>query len=157
MKFPKVSGSNLLRQKLTLPEDLQGSLNLVFVPFWQWQQMEVNSWLPLATQFEKTTPGLHAYELPTIQSRSPLSRWFINEGMRAGIPNQKTREHTITLYIDKGAFRRALEMNDEDHIYVLLLDRTGSVIWRGRGSYSAENAASLERVLQNFSQIPAAL
>jgi len=28
---------------------------------------------------------------------------FLNEGMRAGIPNPKTRERTITLYVDKAA------------------------------------------------------
>ena len=52
MIFPTVTGSNLLRQKLTLPRDFQGELNVVFVAFQQWQQMEVNSWIPLAQELE---------------------------------------------------------------------------------------------------------
>ena len=42
MTFPTVNGSNLLREKLTLPRDFQGRLNLIFIPFEQWQQMEVD-------------------------------------------------------------------------------------------------------------------
>jgi hypothetical protein len=100
MTFPTVSGSNLLREKLTLPRDFQGKLNLIFIPFEQWHQMEVDSWMALAKELEQQFDGLVYYELPTIQSRNSFYKMFINEGMRAGIPNPKTRERTITLYLD---------------------------------------------------------
>jgi hypothetical protein len=45
MTFPTVKGSNLLREKLTLPQDFQGGLNLVFIPFEKWHQVEVDSWM----------------------------------------------------------------------------------------------------------------
>ncbi len=38
---------------------------------------------------------------------------MLNEGMRAGIPERATRAHTITLYLDKAAFRQALAIPDE--------------------------------------------
>ena len=74
--------------------------------------------------------GLVYYELPTIQSRNSLYKMFINEGMRAGIPNPKTRERTITLYLDKTDFRSALGMLDEEHIYILIVDRQGNEFFR---------------------------
>jgi hypothetical protein len=97
MIFPTVIGSNLLRQKLILPQDFQGELNLIFMPFKQWHQMEVDSWIPLTKELEEQYKDLVYYELPTIQSRNSFSKMFINEGMRAGIPNPKTCERTITL------------------------------------------------------------
>jgi hypothetical protein len=148
MQFPVVTGSNLLRQKITLPDGLGGTLNILFVPFYQWQQMEVDSWIPIVQDLEQVHPGLCSYELPTIQKMNMLSQIFINEGMRAGIPNHKTRERTITLYIDKTAFRRELEMTDEEHIYVLLVDRNGNVLWRERGVYLPEKSASLHKLIQ---------
>jgi hypothetical protein len=148
MIFPTVSGSNLLRQKLSLPQDLRGRFNLVFIPFEQWQQMEVDSWMPLATELEQQFEGLAYYELPTIQGRNSFSRMFINEGMRAGIPNPKTRECTITLYLDKKDFRTSLEMADEDHIYILLIDRQGHELFRTRGPYLREEEAGLIKVLE---------
>jgi hypothetical protein len=63
--------------------------------------------------------------------------------MRGGIPNPATRKRTITLYIDKTAFRHSLEFGDEEHIYLLLVDRQGQVLWQGRGSYQPEIAESL--------------
>ncbi len=131
MTFPTVNGSNLLREKVTLPRDFQGRFNLVFIPFEQWQQMEVDSWMALVNELEQQFEDLVYYELPTIQSRNTLYKMFINEGMRAGIPNPKTRERTITLYLDKTDFRSALGMLDEEHIYILIVDRHAAVRWSG--------------------------
>ncbi len=93
-------------------------------------------------------PGLFYYELPTIRSLNTLSRFFINEGMRAGIPNPKARERTITLYLDKDEFRAALSMDDEEHIFILLFDRQGEELWRARGSHNQDKQTELVEVLQ---------
>ena len=150
MKLPNVSGSNLLRQKIELPSDLRGSLNLLFIAFYQWQQMEVNSWLPLVSELEETQSGFHYYELPTIQRMNVLARKFINEGMRAGIPDYLTRERTITLYLDKQAFKRELNIADEDHIYVLLTDQAGKVLWCARGEMTVEYSQSLWHAIKEI-------
>ncbi len=152
MTFPTVNGSNLLREKLTLPQDFQGKFNLIFIPFEQWQQMEVDSWMALAKELEEQFDGLVYYELPTIQSRNSFYKMFINEGMRAGIPNPKTREHTITLYLDKADFRAALGMSDEEHIYILVVDRQGNEFFRARGPYSREGEVALRQVLLQLIQ-----
>jgi hypothetical protein len=150
MTFPTVSGSNLLRQKLILPQDFQGRLNLVFIPFERWHQMEVDSWSPLAEELEEKYEGLVYYELPTLQNRGSFYKIFLNEGMRAGIPNPKTRERTITLYLDKTDFRAALDITDEEHIYVLVVDRQGKEFFRVRGSYSREGEAALRQMLSRL-------
>jgi hypothetical protein len=148
MQFPTVTGSNLQRSKLTLPQDFQGELNLVLIAFQQWQQTQVDTWIPFARQLEETHPGVRYYELPTIQQLNVLVRTFINEGMRAGLPDPVVRERTITLYLDKDEFRQALQLPHEDHIYVLLLDRQGQVLWRAEGDFTPEKGESLAEQLQ---------
>lgn len=152
MTFPTVNGSNLLRQKLTLPRDFQGEYNLVFIPFQQWQQEEVDSWMALAAQLEEQYSNLVFYELPTIRSMNAFSKFFINEGMRAGIPNPKTRQRTITLYLDKVDFRAELGLTDEDHIYVLVVDRQGNEFFRARGPKSSEGETALRQALSQLNQ-----
>ena len=147
MIFPTVTGTNLLRQKLTLPRDFKGKLNLVFIPFQRWHQMEVDSWGALAEELEEKYEGLFYYELPTLQNGGPFYKIFLNEGMRAGIPNPKTRERTITLYLEKTKFRAALDMQDEEHIYVLVVDRQGKEFFRARGPYNLEKESALRRAL----------
>ncbi len=148
--FPEVTGSNLLRQKQTLPDDFKGKMNLVFIAFQQWQQAEINSWIPYVMDWEKLYPGLVYYELPVIEDRQNLYKWFINEGMRAGIPNPLTRERTIPLYLHKVNFTRSLEMTDEEHIYILLLNSDHHEIARFRGMYSREAGIDLYNVLAGY-------
>ena len=126
MTFPTVNGSNLQRAKLTLPQDFEGVYNLLFIAFQQWQQDEVNTWIALAESLETQFPGLVYYELPTIRALNAFSKFFINEGMRAGIPNSKSRSRTITLYLKKDDFRTALGLEDENHIFTLLIDHQGN-------------------------------
>jgi hypothetical protein len=153
MRFPQVTGSNLLRHELTLPDDLQGELNILFIAFQQWHQALVDSWVPLARQLEQSFPGVQFYETPVIRKMNVISQAFINEGMRAGIPNQTTREKTITLYIDKKALRRALEIPNEETIWVLVLDRQGNVLWRTDGAYSQEKGEALLNTIQEHSAV----
>ena len=150
MTFPTVSGSNLLREKLTLPQDFQGKLNLVFIPFERWHQMEVDSWSALAEELEEKYAGLVYYELPTLQNGGAFYKIFLNEGMRVGIPNPKTRERTITLYLDKAEFRAALDMKDEEHIYILVVDRQGNEFFRLRGQYNRQGETALRQALNQL-------
>jgi hypothetical protein len=68
--------------------------------------------------------------------------------MRAGIHDRTAREQTITLYVDKEEFRRALELPHEQNIYALLVDRSGRVLWRADGLATPEKIQDLERVLK---------
>ncbi len=71
------------RKRIQLADEFAGEINLVAIAFQQWHQAMVNSWVPFLEQLERSVPGLRYYELPTIQRLDPLSRVFINGGMRA--------------------------------------------------------------------------
>jgi hypothetical protein len=148
--FPLVSGYNLNRQERVFPADFRADLNLVIVPFQQYQQLTVNTWIPHLQQIEAAYPGFMYYELPTISAMPALSRTFINEGMRAGIPDPTARERTITLYIDKQGFKSGLGISNENDIYLFLVDRQGEILWRSSGEYSADKAAELEQALRAY-------
>jgi hypothetical protein len=151
VKFPEVTGTNLLRRKVTLPDDLQGQINILFIAFQQWQQTSVDSWIPTARQLERTFPSVRYFEIPVIYKMNKLSQTFLNEGMRAGIPNSNTREKTITMYLDKLAFRRAVDIPNEDAIAILILDQQGNILWRTTGVYSVEKGAALLQAVQEIS------
>lgn len=150
--FPEVSGYNLDRQEFIFPEDFQGKFNLVIIPFLQRQQADVNTWIPAAQELERSFPDLIYYELPTIYTRPVLSRTFINEGMRAGIPDQTARERTITFYLDKSVFKSALGITNEQNIQLFLVDRQGTILWREEGLFSAEKIQSLVELLETLQE-----
>lgn len=146
--FPVVSGFNLDRQEFEFPRDFGGDYNLVMVPFQRYHQQIVNTWIPFAQEVEASFPGFIYYELPTIYEMPALSRTFLNEGMRAGIPDQTARERTITLYLNKDTFKSALGIPSEDDIYLFLVNRSGEILWSTTGTYTAEKADGLLQFIQ---------
>jgi len=150
--FPQVQGSNLEGREFNLPQDFEGKLNLIFIAFQREQQALVDSWVPLAKTLSARYEGLRYYELPTIYRANSLVRWFINNGMRRGIPDPHARKTTITLYIDKEPFRTALGIPDEQTICVLLVDAGGRVLWRNEGAYTDEKGRELDNVISSTLQ-----
>lgn len=143
MRFPGVNATTLSGREFTLPSGLEGDVNIVALAFQMWHQNEVDTWMPLLEQLERRLPVVRVYELPVLRSMNRFSQWMIDSGMRGGISDPATRARTITLYLDKQRFRQALGLPDEDHIYLLVVDRDGEVHWQTRGPYSPEKAASL--------------
>jgi hypothetical protein len=146
--FPRVSGLNLEREQIFLPQDLGGQVNILFIAFRQWHQREINTWVPAVRQLEAAYEHVLYYELPIIRSQSRSAQAFINSGMRAGSADSLARERTIPLYLDKEPFCQALDMPDEDRIYVLLVDGKGQVLWRERGVHTPDKEAALNEQLE---------
>jgi hypothetical protein len=154
LRFPRLAATNLERRSMNLPQDFGGSRNLLLIAFQRHQQKEVDTWLAQTKQFESLDPALRCYELPTLGRLNQLTRWFIDNGMRGGISSFQQREHTITLYVEKGPFRLALGIPDENRIYALLIDRDGNILWRAEGSFDEVKSSSLKKALQRFSHVP---
>ena len=145
--FPEVEGSNLQGKGFELPGDFEGDLNLVLIAFKREQQELVDTWLPFARTLEERFEGFRYYELPTIYKANAAYRWMINNGMRMGIKDPKARAATITLFLDKEKFRKALRIPHEGTIYALLVDKSGRVVWRVDGTLSRGKQRAVEEVL----------
>lgn len=142
--FPEVLGTNLEGKETMLPQELKGTKNLVVIAFKRLQQDEINTWMSATESFYDEYSGFEFYELPVIKAMNFFMRFNINNGMRFGIDDEKQRQRTITLYINKESFKEALGIPSEDFIHVLLLDEEGEIQWRTRGPASPDKIKSLE-------------
>ncbi|MFC1961342.1 hypothetical protein ACFLYO_11620, partial [Chloroflexota bacterium] len=147
MRFPEVQGSNLQGRRFKLPQDFGGEINVALIAFQQHQQYDATTWLPFLKQQQAQHPCLRTYELPTIWPMSRLRRTMLDMSMRLGIADRATRALTITLYLDKVAFRQVLDIPHEDTITVLVVNRAGTVLWRAQGAYNEVKGASLAATL----------
>ena len=141
--FPEVAGRNLEGLEFQLPADFGGAVNLVLVAFRREHQALVDTWLPPAAALADSLGDLQYYELPVLSRAYKLLRRFIDGGMRAGISDLAARERTITLYIDKKPFLKALGISNEDTIYILVLASDGRVTLMLDGAYSEEKRSSV--------------
>ena len=150
--FPSVSFENLEGKTFDLPQDFKGELNLVLIAFQREQQSDIETWFAVGDSLEKEFENFAFYEIPTISKLNPLSRWFINTGMRAGINDEATRKRTITLYVDKESFKNSLNIVNEDSIHPMLVTPDGDVLWRTQGIMSADSKQDLLQFVEHFFQ-----
>jgi ATP10 protein len=146
--FPNCRGKNLNGKRFSLPKDFGGEKNIVFIAFTRDQQRSVDTWLPFAKEQSRLRPNTTLYEIPVIGQMIGPVQSMIDGGMRRGIPDTKTRDITITLYLNKKRFRSTLILPDERRIYALLVDKKGLVLWRSEGDFTPEKGASLQKALQ---------
>jgi hypothetical protein len=146
-KFPALESEDLNGRKRQLPGGLAGDWNVLLIGFQREQQKEIDTWLLALPALVTQHPRLAYYELPVIERSNPLLRWVIKNGMKSGIPDKQQRERTITLYLDKKAFRQDLQISSEDQIQVLVVNRAGEVGWRSEGLCTADKLQALEAFL----------
>src|SRR5664279_264419 len=145
--FPVVISYDLNKVKVTLPGDLKGDLNLLLLPFEREQQVDADSWLPLAKEVEAAHPGVRHYMLPVFAKENFLYRWWINSSMRSDAVDEQQRQITIPLYINRQKFLKQLQIASDHQVTVLLVKKDGHVVWRTTGAMTPEKRAALESVL----------
>lgn len=155
-QFPSVEGSNLEGRRFALPAEFETEYSVVFVAFRREQQADVDSWLPHLRALRLDERGVSAYELPTLSRSYRWVRGFIDGGMARGIPDLRARETTITLYIEKGPFKTALAITNEEKITTMIVAQDGRILWRVDGPFTAPSGESLAAALDSLTRPPAA-
>ncbi len=150
MLFPEVEGKNLENKSYKLPYDLEGELNILLIPFQRWHQNLVDSWAPYLEKLNNEFPGVKFYEVPTLSNGYKVMSFMIDGGMRAGIPSKEVRERTITIYIKKSQFKKALDILSEQTIYIFLINKKGEILWRESGVYNDLKAEQLTDYLKAY-------
>lgn len=147
MQFPKISGRNLEGRLFNLPSDFEAEYNIVLIAYTQWQQLDVDSWMPYLKELSQRFPKTKVYELPTVERMGFFRESLLDYWMRTGIPDKAIREATITLYTDVQVFNRQLNLANKDEIYLLVLRPSGELLWQTKGRYKENAALELKKFL----------
>lgn len=150
IRFPSVTGTNLLGDVFALPAGFSGEYNLILLSFDEGQTARMAAWLPVAQELAADHPQFAYYSLPALKSVNPLVRAAIVGGMIVLIPDESVRAVTIMLFLeDKDAFLAALAIETLDTPQMLLLNPSGEIVWRATGDYSDSAAHDLRRAVES--------
>ncbi len=145
--FPQLTGIDLEGVKRELPASFDKKLNIVVVAFQREQQENVNGWIEATKEVLVKNSDIGFYELPLIYELNAVSRRFVNNGMRRGVPGAEARKHTITVYTDREKFFELMKMKEEK-IYLLVLNQDGKILRRIEGDATKKNTAALMKFLK---------
>lgn len=146
--FPNLQGQNLERRDVLIPRELAGQANLIIFGFVRDHQQDIDTWIPHCDALERELQGFRFYEIPFIAGQYRLMRFWIDGGMRRGIPDRSARERTITVYGGRSAAMQQLGVSDLTKIYAFLVKPNGEILWQTEGRWSKQKDSSLRAALR---------
>jgi hypothetical protein len=148
VRVPSIEGKALTGDKFAAPGDFTRPFNILLIAFLREQQEDIDTWLLRLEELEDSDQDIAVYEFPVLPEMNRVTRWFIYQGMRGGIPSERARARTVTFHLDKEEFRNALKIGTEDSIQVFLADSSGTVIWRETGVWSEAKQSEMMSVIR---------
>ena len=145
-RFPRMEVKNLSDEIRTLPADFPGERTLLLIAFQREQQDNLDDW---SARLNLRDPGAPAWlELPVIDDPGALLRWFVDVGMKNGISDSFVRSRVFSVYAPRADFIRHLGLPGTDQVHLVVADRSGNVLCRVSGDWSAEKEQTLRKSLE---------
>ncbi|MDO6428876.1 hypothetical protein Q4489_17880 [Thalassotalea sp. 1_MG-2023] len=145
-KFPQVTGENLLKETVQLPQALSKKKTILLLGFQQDSQFDIDRWL---IGLDMTNTTIDVIEVPTIQGMFP--RMFstqINDGMRKGIP-KSLWAGVITVYQDGDKLQQFTGNINPNNARVMLLDSDGVIRYFYDQGFSVKALNALRKAVKS--------
>lgn len=136
-QMPPLQGEYLNGQRANLPHDSSGRTALLMLGFTYESRFAVEAWAKRFRQDFGNRPKVAFFEIPMIGGLARLGKWFNDRGMRQGTP-KTDYGNVITVYGGTDAWKQRLGFKDPNAAYLVLIDRSGKVIWRYAGAFGED-------------------
>lgn len=144
--LPPIKASNLNKQPVAWPKDLPAERTILIIAFERKHQSLVDGWV--AGMRLKAPDAPAWFEVPIINNPGGVARWFIDNGMRSGIPNKSDRARVVTVYGNKAALMASMKISDASTVHAVVVERSGRIVARASGAYSRANAEQILTALK---------
>jgi hypothetical protein len=144
--FPEMRVKNLMDETKDFPREFPANRTLLLIAFQREQQETLDDW---SRRLKLDEPGAAEWlELPVIDDPGAFLRWFVDTGMRSGIPNPETRSRVFTIYTPREHFVRTLGLPDATQVHIAVADRDGGITTHVSGTWSARKEKQLREALK---------
>lgn len=150
--LPDVAGQNLSGAFTHLSAAVGGKIAVVVFSFSKSGGKDTQIWdKELVTDFS-SSPTVAFSTVINLESAPRLLRGVIVSGIKNSIP-PPLHPSTIVSYENEELWKQHLNVADDSHAYVILLDKDGRIRWMSSGSFSGaeykELKAQIEKLIQN--------
>lgn len=153
-KLPALTTYSLDKTKVNLPSDLEGKVNLLLISFESEQSKDIDTWMPTAEALQHMNFLFRYYRMPVSGEENFIFRWWDTSSLRSVETDPLTWHWIIPLYTNKADFRHALNIPNEKEIVLVLVDKTGQVLWKTSGPMTSDKKAALTNAVAAATHLP---
>lgn len=133
---PTATGTALDGHTVTLPHDLAPATILI-LGFTHASSETTTAWEKPIRAALATTPAIDYYDIPFLQDAPSFIRPAILRNIRKQVPDV-LKPHFLPLTANEAAWKQAANFSPSapDAAYVLLIDRSGNILWQTHEPFS---------------------
>jgi len=140
-RFPEMTVQNLAGKSTRFPSGFPGERTLLLIAFEREQQETLDEW---NRRLGLSRPGGAAWlELPVIPDPGVFLRWFIDTGMKSGIPAPEIRSRVYTIYTPRETFVDRLGLPNCREVHLAAADRAGRILGFVSGPWTPDRESKL--------------
>jgi hypothetical protein len=132
--MPNTAGETLNGKRMVLADQVRGHAVVLVAGFSREGGNGTGAWVK-AIHADAALAGVSVYEIAEIAGAPSLIRGMIKSGMRKNVPAAE-QDSFVVLTEDAKPWRSYFDVRDDQIPYVMLIDTSGKILWRGRGSAS---------------------
>ncbi len=148
-QLPHVTTETLAGNKIDLPSEIDGSLAVLCIGFTHGSQAQTSSWSKNLQPELSNHRGVVFYSVAVLQDVPRLVRPMVVHSIKSGVPAAKY-SHFLLVYKDEKELKEAAGFGPEDDAYLVVIDKAGTIQYKGHGPPSA----AAIRELANHLQVP---
>ena len=143
-EMPRTAGETLSGKHLVLADQVRGQRAVLVAGFSREGGNGTGAWVK-AIRADSALANLPVYQIAQIAGAPGLIRGMIKSGMKKGVPSAEY-DTFVVLTQDEKPWRTWFDVSDDHVPYVVMIDATGKVLWRGHGP-AAEMEPKLKTAL----------
>jgi hypothetical protein len=150
--IPATTGTSLDGHAVSLPRDLAPRATIFILGFSKHSQDPTTTW-EKAVRSSLSGPGINYFDMPFLEDAPRFVRPMILRGIQKQVPDI-VKPHFIPLTTGQAAWKQAAAFSADapDAAYVLLVDRSGTILWQTHAPYSTAIFDELDHATR---QLPA--
>lgn len=148
-QFPRLQEDSLAGQQVVLPDAAAGKVAVLILGFSRSSQKPTEAWSKRAYEDFGKNPSFVLYQLPVIEAAPRFVRPMITSGMKKGVP-EDLRATFVPVVHQEDALKKLVGYKEEDDAYLVVLDRSGKVVYQTHGAAPDASYAELRAKLQSL-------
>jgi hypothetical protein len=146
-QFPRLQEENLNGQQVVLPDAASGKVAVLVMGFSKDSKIATEAWAKRIDSDFGKTPALALYQMPILEAVPKMFRGMIISGIKKGVPESQ-RANFVPVLHNEDELKKLVGFKAEDDAYIVVLDRSGKIVYQTHATSVDPGYAELKAKLQ---------